>query len=512
MKPHTEIELKFQVPAASRAALAAEVSRRTKSLEHVSLAAAYLDTEDRRLARAGLAWRLRREGRRWIQTLKTGGATALERFEHDAIRPDATHDAQAHAGTVAGERLLAILREARHEGLEPVARYRTEVRRTVRRIRTRGAVVELAWDEGRLVAGGATQRIRELEFELVSGSPQAMLALADRWRRRFGLILDPRSKAERGDRLADGHPHPAVRKARRPDVLRRADARQAYVAVLDECLAQILRNTIGLIDGDPALRVEHVHQLRVGIRRLRSALRSFEGWVPDPPPALVEGLKVWFVALGACRDADVMSDGVAAELARAGAPPLPAPSGARGSDPAALCRADAIQRTWTPLRPRATRHRLPIRRRTRPTAYPIRMRPSLHRRLEPPWRQPCPASAYRFRRRADPKAQPRRIRCPMKRLRGQRPTPRGRTDSIRRSLGHRHHRPTLAPRRRRSPHSPTVPPDAFSAGTAGSQTPGSISTSSTNPACTTCANASSASATRWSSTHRCCARARPTST
>src|SRR5690606_18211373 len=107
------------------------------------------------------------------------------------------------------------------------------------------------------------------------GSAQALLALAERWRKRFGLIFDPRSKAERGDALAGGDPHPPVRKGRRPDYPRDAEVLDAFGAVLDECLDQISRNAIGLIAGDPLRRVDHVHQLRVGVRRLRSALKSF---------------------------------------------------------------------------------------------------------------------------------------------------------------------------------------------------------------------------------------------
>ena len=260
------------------------MARRSASLERRTLAAMYLDTEDRRLARAGIAWRLRREGRRWIQTLKAGGASAFERFEHEVIRPGASHDAAAHAGTRVGEKLTRILRDARDDGLEVGVRFQTEVRRIARRIRTRGAVVEVAFDEGRLLASGARLRIREVEFELVSGSAAAMLALAERWRKRFGLVYDPRSKAERGDRLAEGSPFPPLRKASPPDYSREASAVEAFGAVLDECLAHISRNAIGLVDGDPASRVEHVHQMRVGIRRLRSALRSFEGWVPPRHP------------------------------------------------------------------------------------------------------------------------------------------------------------------------------------------------------------------------------------
>jgi inorganic triphosphatase YgiF len=207
----TEIELKFLVPARARAKLAAEMARGSGALGRTSLAAMYLDCKDRRLAREGIAWRLRREGRRWVQALKLGGSNPLERFEHEVTRPDARYDATLHAGTPAGDRLIALLRLAQADGVELGVRFRTEVRRCARTIRTRGAVVEVAFDEGRLVAAGSTQRIREVEFELRSGSTTAMLLLAERWRKRFGLVYDPCSKAERGDRLAQGSPFPALR-------------------------------------------------------------------------------------------------------------------------------------------------------------------------------------------------------------------------------------------------------------------------------------------------------------
>jgi len=346
VRSHTEIELKFLVPPAARAGIAAELARGVATPDRKSLMALYLDTADRRLAQAGLAWRLRREGRRWIQTLKAGGSNALERFEHQAVRPGATADAAEHAGTPPGDLLIALLRQARIDGIPHAVRFSTEVRRTTRRIRTRGAVVEVALDEGRLVSGDASQRILEIEFELVSGSPGAMLRLAERWRKRFALIYEPRSKAERGDSLADGAPFPPLRKAARPVYASDATATQAFELVLDECLSHITRNAIGLIEGDPARRGEHVHQLRVGIRRLRSALRSFQGWAPTPPIEIVESLRNLFAALGMARDSDVLESGVMSELAKAGAPPLKLPPGPAGTDPVELVQAPDTQRTF----------------------------------------------------------------------------------------------------------------------------------------------------------------------
>ncbi|MBI3348935.1 MAG: CHAD domain-containing protein [Burkholderiales bacterium] len=343
MPQHAEIELKFLVPAASRAALVAELTGRGTA-RRVALTASYLDTPDLRLARGGLAWRLRREGGRWVQALKSAGAGTLERFEHEVQRPDATPDAAAHADTVPGRELAGLLADARKDGLEAGVRFQTQVRRLARRVRTRGAVVEIAFDEGRVLAGDAVLRLREVEFELVSGSVAALLALAERWRQRFGLILDPRNKAERGHALACGGLDAPLRKARVPRYAKGASAAEAFAAVLDECLAQVNRNAIALAESGTAQRAEQVHQCRVGIRRLRSALRAFQGWVAEPPVELVDGLRTLFAALGATRDRDVLGSGVAAELAQAGAPPLTLPADPGAPDPAALMRASDTQR------------------------------------------------------------------------------------------------------------------------------------------------------------------------
>ncbi|MFN9103948.1 MAG: CYTH domain-containing protein, partial [Betaproteobacteria bacterium] len=80
-----EIELKFQVPPGQATAVARAVG--TASARRVRLQAAYADTADRRLAAAGLALRLRREGRRWVQTLKGRGDGLMARPEHEVPVP-----------------------------------------------------------------------------------------------------------------------------------------------------------------------------------------------------------------------------------------------------------------------------------------------------------------------------------------------------------------------------------------------------------------------------------------
>ena len=79
----TEIELKFQVPASRRVALGKAVA--TATAQRVSLRARYFDTADRRLGLAGLALRVRKEGRRWVQTLKGSGDGIWQRLEHEVV-------------------------------------------------------------------------------------------------------------------------------------------------------------------------------------------------------------------------------------------------------------------------------------------------------------------------------------------------------------------------------------------------------------------------------------------
>lgn len=358
-----EIELKFRVPETARKALLSQLREGSPRQRSLTLAARYFDTADRRLAQAGLAWRLRREGRRWVQALKAPGDGSLQRFEHELVVADGPPDAQLHAGTAPGQRLLQLLAEAQAAGQPLQERFCVEVRRRLHLVRTRGALVELAFDEGWIVAGAERLRVCELEFELKSGPVAAMLALAERWRDRHGLWLDPRTKSERGDALADGQRLPRPRRSEPLRCTAQTGMNSVFAAAVDECLAQIGRNAIDLCDGDPAQRAEHVHQLRVGLRRLRSALRCFRGWVEPAPDAAVAGLRGLFADLGRVRDDDVQGAGIASTLAAAlvasGAPAAAVPptgavgGGAGGGAPSLLRGAPAQQVLFELLRWRA---------------------------------------------------------------------------------------------------------------------------------------------------------------
>ena len=203
MSAETEIELKFQIPAdrlpGLRRAVATAAATRTR------LQAVYAETADGRLAAAGIALRLRQEGSDWVQTLKGRGDGLMVRLEHEVALPPQRGvpqlDIARHAGTPAHALLRAALGEP-PAALLPI--YRTDIQRTHRVVKSGGARIEIAFDEGAIHGGGGQVAVSEIEFELLSGPPQALLALAARWVQRHRLWLDVRTKSERGHRLAAG--------------------------------------------------------------------------------------------------------------------------------------------------------------------------------------------------------------------------------------------------------------------------------------------------------------------
>jgi inorganic triphosphatase YgiF len=347
----SEQELKLHVP--KHAKLGVQNALHRGAVSTLRLRAQYLDTDNADLAKAGVALRLRQEGRRWVQTLKMPGAHRLEKIELNAPRPGPTLDLSVYDGTPA-ERLIN-----KHKSALGVV-YQTDVRRVFRRIRTSAGVVEVALDQGQILAGALSLPVSEIEFELVSGQPHAIFLLGLKWLNTHNLVLDLRSKAERGTELATlakrlsslDQTNDTSTQAMRARAIARfwqpratgtialrndMSCQQALSAVTNECIDQIARNAAVLAEIDTtglyqAANPEHTHQLRVGMRRLRSAWSLFQQLAVLPPEAWRQDLKRHFAALGTARDDDVLRDTVLPALKTAGQPALTlAPNPVNGS-------------------------------------------------------------------------------------------------------------------------------------------------------------------------------------
>ncbi|MCF8172672.1 MAG: CYTH and CHAD domain-containing protein [Candidatus Methylopumilus sp.] len=342
-----EQELKLHVPKEARAGVEKELLR--GRVTRMRLQAFYFDTPDRHLIRAKIALRLRREGEQWVQTLKMPGENSLSRIEFNHERPTPDLDLSVYAETP----VAAILEK--HADALTIC-YETDVQRIFRQTRSAQGLVEIALDTGTLRAGSIELPISEIEFELKRGQLAAVFALGKKWQQTHGLILDVRSKSERGDRLAslsaelnaiDGHNSERNEAARQQVIAKfwsartaedivlhpKIQAHAAIAAVSAECLDQIIRNAAILAEVDTAGvyqagAAEHVHQLRVGIRRLRSAWSFFNGIAALPHEDLRAEIKLHFAKLGGTRDDDVLKETLLPVLSAAGQPALTLDNGA----------------------------------------------------------------------------------------------------------------------------------------------------------------------------------------
>lgn len=299
--PHPqEIELKLQLPPQQAAAFLKRMARRRCMPVEQDLVTLYFDTPDFALSAQGVALRVRRAGRRWLQTLKTegerqGGLSRRIEFEM-AVRK----------GELDWSRFppeaRAYVPEALRDAVVPV--FETRFHRTAWLLKgQRGAQIEVALDVGEVVSGERRQPLCEIELELKSGQPDALFALALEWAGGFGCLPFDVSKAERGVRLAHGVEAAPVKSAT-VELDDGMGVEDAFAAICQACLAQFQANLPGVFESSD---IEYVHQARVALRRLRAALRLFRR-VCVLPEALMDGLRALAEALGPTRDWDVLLD------------------------------------------------------------------------------------------------------------------------------------------------------------------------------------------------------------
>ncbi len=328
-----EIELKLvlaegesaRVPGAPP--LAGVPGRRTRLVAH------YFDTPDRALAKRGLGLRLRRHGAHWRATLKAESiATAglHDRSEWEYPAPGAKLDLSRFADTPLAQVPMAGTLHVRLASILV-----TEFTRTAWILEpSPGCRMEVALDVGRILAGGREARIEEVEIELLEGPASAAFDLAEALAASVAMRPEPASKLARGLELAES-PNASPVRAKGVDLSPAGnDARMAARLAIAACLAQAQANEAGVL---ASRDVEFVHQLRVALRRLRSALRLFDGALdPGETAPFADDLRWAAGALGSCRDWDV--------FATQALPPLLEACGDAAETPRMLRRARERQR------------------------------------------------------------------------------------------------------------------------------------------------------------------------
>ncbi|MDP2761463.1 MAG: CHAD domain-containing protein [Sideroxyarcus sp.] len=295
-----ETELKLHITPENLVRLKRYPFLRTLSADRArtqKLYSIYYDTAELELHQHAMALRLRRVGKQWIQTLKGGGQVSAGLHQRNEWEtPVLSERLDFEALKTSGGELPRGVRNR----LQPV--FVTDFSRNVRLIDFEGAQIELCMDNGEIRAGQSSCPISELEFELKSGAPQQLFKLALALLDIVPLQVEHTSKAEYGYLLFAAS-HPAPVKGSFPALHKAQNTASALQAMIVACLAQVQANVPGAL---LELDEEYLHQVRVGLRRLRVVLAIVRRVHDDAEAsALREQVARLCVELGRAREWDV---------------------------------------------------------------------------------------------------------------------------------------------------------------------------------------------------------------
>lgn len=275
------------------------------------LDAAYYDTADLRLQKRGISLRVRKEGERFIQTIKSKGSAAgvHDRMEWETVVPDLTprpdwvmnNEAQALLGHLVPGELVETCRTAIEREIRVVGhKHNGEI-----------AIIEIAFDRGTLEAGDRSLPAAEIELELLKGDRQALYALALELHDYAPIQIELRSKADRAYALFTEAP-PQWHKGKPLRFAPKTTVDEGISTVFQSCFSHWMANEPAVLENN---HPEGVHQMRVALRRIRSALTLFGSVLPMMQAGWLKRECRWIAGtLGSARNWDVFLEEVLAPL------------------------------------------------------------------------------------------------------------------------------------------------------------------------------------------------------
>ena len=167
-------------------------------------------------------------------------------------------------------------------------------------------------DRGSIETGARSAPLCEIELELERGNVSDLFDVARELMDALPAQLAFKSKSERGYELIDDEQGAPVRAAP-VDLAAGTSTRDGFKAIGRACLKQIVGNEPALIAGD----AEGVHQMRVGLRRLRAAMSLFADMLRDPQTAAIKAELKWLAGeLAPARELDVLMSRVVTPVRR----------------------------------------------------------------------------------------------------------------------------------------------------------------------------------------------------
>jgi triphosphatase len=271
----------------------------------------YFDTNDFDLRRHRIELCVRNRDGQVFQRIKTrqDNGNILGCQSHEIVLSDPEPNL-GHARALLAPNLRdAISRSA----LKP--RFRTRFSRISHQFANDSCITRASFDQGCIEATGRSELISEVEFKLKGGRLDSYTQECLSFLAEVPAALLVESKAARGYRLATGELPHAVGASR---------LAVPWDLPLPQAILRILRHGFQhFLDNYPAVTLagepEGIHQMRVAMRRLLSAIRMFGPVLRlEDTRGLFQALKTHFTQLGEVREADVFIGETLPSLAAAG--------------------------------------------------------------------------------------------------------------------------------------------------------------------------------------------------
>jgi inorganic triphosphatase YgiF len=307
--PFKEIEVKLELAPKCLSALnkIPQLSPTLITPKHETGVSVYFDTNKHKLRKKGLMLRVRRVGDRYVQTIKaTNNFGPLERDEWEAELPGQEPDLDLAKDTA----LETLVTKKLRRRLGPL--FETRVKRQVYPVVDKSHEIALAVGRGTIDTGSRALPVCEIELELKRGPTAELFDFARELTRALPARLALKSKSERGYQLIEGKLDAPV-KAAPIDLPANSNARDAFKMIGLACLKQIVDNESALTRGNP----EGVHQMRVGLRRLRAAMSLFSAILDHSQTNAIKAELKWLAGeLGPARELEVLVQRVIAPIKR----------------------------------------------------------------------------------------------------------------------------------------------------------------------------------------------------
>ena len=228
----------------------------------------YFDTNCNELSKAGLTYRIRKAKGGYTATIKNfgskeGGLHSRNEWNREIAGPEP--DLKVFSDLEIGPQLEKVID---CKPLEPI--FLTSFKRNIINYTSEdGSIIELGADLGEIISGDKSEPICEIELELKAGEVSQLLKLGAKLSSFYPLMLDEKSKFERGMVLS-GLYQEVEQKMEKLELHKNRKTKSQ----MEECLRFCLMKTIKAQESflKHPEHIETVHAFRVSLRRFRSLL------------------------------------------------------------------------------------------------------------------------------------------------------------------------------------------------------------------------------------------------